>query len=70
MLKFSKSKADINEAVVLYPHNGYTDMRNQDENWLCGAKDDHTGLILVSVESQIECFIGENDTFHIEILIK
>jgi len=43
ILKFSKSKVDINEAAVLYPHNGYTDMRKQYKNILYKAEDDHTG---------------------------
>jgi len=52
ILEFSTSKANINEAVVVYPHNGYTDPRKSYENGLYSADDDYTGLILV-VESQI-----------------
>jgi len=55
---------------VLFPHNGYADMRKQCENRLESAEDDHTGLSLVLVESQIESFVGENETCHIEILKK
>ena len=63
--KYSNSKSDINEAAVLYPRNGYTDMSKQYENGLYSAEDDHTGLSLVSAESQIECFIGDRKVCHI-----
>ena len=46
----------MNESALLQPHNGYTDMS---ENGLYSTEDYHTGLSLVSVESQIKCFIGE-----------
>ena len=51
ILEISTSKADINEAVVLYPHNGCTDIIIWYENGLYSADDDYTGLSLVSVES-------------------
>ena len=45
-------------------------MRNQYEHGLYSAQDDYTGLSLVSVESQIESFIGEEEAYHIEMLKK
>ena len=68
MLKFSKRKADVNEATVLQPHNGYTDMSLQYENGLYSVEDSHTGLSQVSVESEIEVFIRDEEACHIEIL--
>ena len=44
-------------------------MRNQSENGLC-SEDDHTGLSLFSVESQIEDMIGVEEACHIENLKK
>jgi len=70
ILKFSKSKAEINEAAILNPHNGYTVMRKQYENGFYSTENDHTGLSLVSAESQIESFIGEEEAYHIEMLKK
>ena len=43
-------------------------MIKQYENGLYSAEDDHTGLSLVSVGSQIEGFIEEEEACHIEIL--
>jgi len=40
------------------------------EHGLSNVEDDHTGLILFLVGSQIECFIGEEEACHIEILKK
>ena len=54
--------------AVLQPHNDYTDKRKQYENRFYSDEDDYTGLSLVSVESQIEGFIGEEKACHIEIL--
>jgi len=34
---------------------------------LSSVEDDHTGLILLLVESKIECFIWEEEACHIEI---
>ena len=68
MLKFSKSKPDINEAAMLQPHNGYTDMGKLCENGLSSAEDDRALLIQVSVGSQIDGFIGEEGAYHIEIM--
>ena len=45
-------------------------MRKWYENGLYSAEDDHTGLSLDLVESIIECFIGEDEGCHIEILKK
>jgi len=45
-------------------------MRKQYYNVLYSAEDDHTGLILVLVESQIECFIGEEEACYVEMLKK
>ena len=42
ILKFSISKAGINEAAVLQPHNGYSDIRKQYETGLYSAEDDYT----------------------------
>ena len=67
-MKYSKSKSDINEAAVLQPHNGYTDMRKQYENWLSSVEDGHTELSIVSMEYQIEGFVGEEEAHHIRIL--
>jgi len=44
---------------VLYSHNGYNDNRIKYENGLYSAKAEHTGLSLLSVESQTEGLIGE-----------
>ena len=55
---YSNSKSDINEAAVLYPRNGYTDMSKQYENGLYSAEDDHTGLSLVSVLIQNDTLLG------------
>jgi len=68
-LQISTSKADINEAVVLYPHNGCTDIIKGYENELYSADDDYTGLSLVLVESQIESLVEEEE-HHIGILNK
>ena len=43
-------------------------MRKGYENGLSSVEDDHTGLILFLVGSQIEWFIGEEEACHIEIL--
>ena len=45
-------------------------MRKQYENGLSSVEDDYTELSLVSVESQIEGFIGEEEACDIEILRK
>ena len=45
-------------------------MRKQYDNGLYSVEDDYTGLSLVSVESQIEGFIGVEEVYHIEILKK
>ena len=45
-------------------------MIKQYENGLYSVEDDYTGLRLVSVESQIEGFIGEEEACHIETLKK
>ena len=45
-------------------------MRNQYEHGLYSAKDDYTGLSLVSVESQIEGFIRVEEACQIENLKK
>ena len=45
-------------------------MRNQYEHGLYSAQDDYTGLSLVSVESQIEGFIGVEEACQIENLKK
>ena len=66
ILKFSKHKSYIKLAAVLHPHDDYTDMSKQYENGLYSAEDDHTGLSLVSVEYQIEGFIGEKEACPIE----
>ena len=70
ILEISISKADINEAAVLYRHNGHTDIIKGYENRLYSADDDYTGLSLVSVESQIGGFIEEDEACHIGILNK
>jgi len=41
-------------------------MRKQYENRWYSAEDDHTGLSLVSVESEIEGYIEEENASHIE----
>ena len=38
------------------------------ETGLSSVEDDHTGLLLLLVGSQIEAFIGEEEACHIEIL--
>ena len=70
VLIFSKSTVDINEATVLWPHNGYTNMRKWYENGLRSAEDDRAHPNLVSVVSIIEAFIGYEKACHIEILKK
>ena len=69
-IEILKKESRYQWAAVLFPHNGYADMRKQYYNVLYSAEDDHTGLILVLVESQIECFIGEEEVCHVEILKK
>jgi len=70
VLKCANSKTDVNGAAVFYSHNGYTGMRKQYENELNSAEDDHTGLCLalISVESIVEGFIGEEEAYYIEML--
>ena len=60
-MEFSKSKADINEVDVVWPQNGYSDLRKRYENQFFNDVDHHTGLSLLSVTSQIESFIGEEE---------
>ena len=67
MLKLLKCKSDINETAVLLPHIGYTDMKESYENGLSSIEDDHTGLSLLLVGSQIEGFIVEEEASHTEI---
>jgi len=45
-------------------------MRKWYENELSSVEDDHTGLIIFLVGSQIECCIGEEEACHIETLKK
>ena len=52
--------------AVLQLHNDYTDKRKQYENRFYSDEDDYTGLSLVSVESVIKCFMGEQEACHIE----
>ena len=45
-------------------------MGKQYGNGLSSVEDDHTGLLLLLVVSQIDAFIGDEEACHIEILKK
>ena len=60
----------ITKSVSLGRRKHYTETRKPYEYGMYSAEDDHTGLslVLVSVEYQIESYIGEEEISHITIL--